>query len=160
MKIFLITLCFITGIVNASEIVSNKYIIDSDTQLLLSNGNVKAVGHVHAVSGDLTVDADEAIYHRENPNHAYLIATGNPINYKGITEDGKPFSGNSKKLKYTPETGEVILTDEAVVQQSENMISAEIITYNINTKKITASSTRGNRVKSIIYPDNLSHKNK
>ncbi|SMG62049.1 hypothetical protein [Cedecea sp. NFIX57] len=44
----------------------------------------------------MIIDAEEAIYHRENPNNTYITATGNPIKYDGITEDGKPFSGNSK----------------------------------------------------------------
>lgn len=156
MKGYLIILFFITGTANASEAISNKYTIDSDNQLILSNGNIKAIGHVHAVSGDMTIDAEEAIYHRENPNDTYITATGNPIKYNGITEDGKPFSGNSKKLKYTPETGEVILTDEAFVQQNGNTLSAEVITYNTITKKMIASAATGKRVRSVIYPDKVS----
>ena len=160
MKRYLIILFFITGISDASDALSNKYTIDSDSQLILSNGNIKAVGNVHAVSGDMTIDAEEAIYHREDPDNTYITATGNPIIYNGITEDGRPFSGNSRKLKYTPGTGEVILTDEAFVQQSGNSLSAEIITYNTITKKMTASATPGQRVRSIIYPDKLSQNKK
>lgn len=158
MKGYLIILFFFTGTANASEAISNKYSIDSDNQLILSNGNIKAVGHVHAVSGDMTIDAEKAIYHRENPNGTYITATGNPIKYNGITEDGKPFSGNSKKLKYTPETGEVILTDEAVVQQNGNTLSAEVIIYNTITKKMIASAAPGKRVRSVIYLDKISQK--
>jgi lipopolysaccharide export system protein LptA len=160
MKGHLIILFFITGIANAFDLKSNKYTIDSDSQLILSNGNIKAIGHVHAVSGDMTIDAEEAIYHRENPNDTYITASGNPIKYNGITEDGKPFSGRSKKLKYTPKTGEVILTNEAFVQQNGNTLSAEVITYNTITKKMIASAAPGNRVKSVIYPDNISQKKK
>lgn len=160
MKEYLIILFFITGTAKASEVTSNKYTIDSDNQLILSNGNIKAVGHVHAVSGDMTIDAEEAIYHRENPNDTYITATGNPIKYNGITEDGKPFSGNSKKLKYTPETGEVILTDEAFVQHNGNTLSAEVITYNTITKKMIASAAPGKRVRSVIYPDKVSQTKK
>ncbi|EPF0317301.1 LptA/OstA family protein [Enterobacter chuandaensis] len=84
---------------------------------------MKAVGHVHAVSGDMTIDAEEAIYHRKNPNDTCITATGNPTKYDGITEDDKPFSGISKKLKYTPKTGEVTLSDEAFVQQNGKSIN-------------------------------------
>ncbi|EGK4254962.1 lipopolysaccharide transport periplasmic protein LptA [Escherichia coli] len=160
MNKYLIILFFITDTSNASEAISNKYTIDSDSQLILSNGNIKAVGNVHAVSGDMTIDADEAIYHRETPDNTYITATGDPIKYNGITEDGKPFSGNSKKFKYTPKTGEVILTDEAFVQQSGNSLSAEVITYNTITRKMTASATPGKRVRSVIYPDNISQNEK
>lgn len=146
-------------IANASNNEVRQYTLDSDRQLILPNGNVKAIGHVFAVSGKMTIDAEEAILHREIPSDIYITATGNPIKYKGITEDGKPFSGKSKKLKYTPDTGEVILTDEAVVEQDGNTITAEVITYNTITKKMVATTTPGKRVRSIIYPDKIS-KNK
>jgi len=157
-KLYFIFLCLLIIIANAYGSISNKYTIESDRQILLSNGNIKAIGHVHAVSGDMTIDADEAIYHRENPNDIYLTAIGNPIKYSGVTEDGKPFSGSSKKLKYNPGTCEVILTDEAFVQQNGNKLTADVITYNTVTKKMTASAATGNRVKSIIYPDSFSKK--
>ncbi|KGT92697.1 lipopolysaccharide transport periplasmic protein LptA [Enterobacter cancerogenus] len=160
MKVYFTIFYFISGIVIASEQKSNKYTIESDRQLVLSNGNIKAIGQVHAVSGDMTIDADEAIYHRENPNNTYITATGTPIKYKGITEDGKPFSGNSKKLKYTPGTGEVILTEDAFVQQNGNTLSAEVISYNVITKKMIAHSNSGKRVQSIIYPDKVSQNKK
>ncbi|WP_181451947.1 lipopolysaccharide transport periplasmic protein LptA [Pantoea agglomerans] len=155
-----IIIFFITGIANASEIISNKYTIESDNQLLLSNGNIKAIGHVHIVSGDMNIDAEEAIFHRENPTHKYITATGKPIKYKGKTEDGRPFSGSSKKLRYNPQTGEVILTNEAFIQQDGNTLSAEKITYNTITKKMLASSAPGNRVKSVIYPNEFSSNKK
>lgn len=158
MKGYLIILFFITGVANASGSISTKYTIDSDSQLILSNGDIKAVGHVHAVNGDMSIDADEAIYHRENPDNVYITATGNPIKYKGIAEDGKPFSGSSKKLKYNPKTAEVILTDEAVVQLNRNTLSADVITYNTITKKMIASAAHDNRVRSVLYPDNLSQR--
>lgn len=160
MKGCLIFLSFITGIASASEIILNKYTLDSDKQVILSNGNIKALGHVHAVSGDMTIDAEEAIYHRENPNNTFITSTGNPIRYNGITEDGKSFTGNSRKLKYTPKTGEVILSDEAFVQQNGNTLSAETIIYNTITKKMLASASQGKRVRSVIYPEKISQKEK
>lgn len=160
MKRYLIILFFITGTSNASEVISDKYTIDSDNQLILSNGNIKAVGNVHAVSGNITFDAEEAIYHRETPNDTYIIATGNPVKYSGVTEDGNPFSGHSKKLKYTPETGAVLLTDEAFVQQKGNFLFADVITYNTFTRKMIASSTSSKRVRSVIYPGKVSQNKK
>lgn len=154
-KGYLLCLLFITAVVNASVGISTKYTIDSDRQLILSNGNIKAIGNVHAVSGDMIVDADEAIYHRENPRNLYITAIGNPIKYKGVTQDGRPFSGRSKKFKYTPETGEVIMMEEAFIQQGENYLSGGVITYNTLTKEMTASSSSGKRVRSVIYPNKV-----
>ncbi|MCM7239188.1 hypothetical protein M8R50_16710 [Enterobacter bugandensis] len=96
MKGCFIILFFITGTANASEATSNKYTIDSAHQLILSNGNIKAVGHVHAVSGDMTIDAEEAIYYRENPNDTYMAATGNSIN-QGEARDCRALVGWNDK---------------------------------------------------------------
>lgn len=158
MKIYLIIPLLISWNADASELVSDKYTIDSDRQLILPDGNIKATGHVHAVSGDMTIDADEAVYHRKNPENTYITATGLPVKYRGITEDGRPFSGVSGKLKYTPDTGEVLLTDDVSVQQDGYTLSADMITYNIYTKKMTAFSVPGKRVKSVIYPGRVSQK--
>lgn len=66
MKIFLFS--FFTALTaNSTEITSKKYTIDSDSQSILANGGIRAVGHVHGVSGNLTIEADDAVYHRENP---------------------------------------------------------------------------------------------
>ncbi|STB68459.1 Uncharacterised protein [Citrobacter freundii] len=62
MKRLLIVLVSISVIANASDLTSEKYIINSDVQILLPNGDIKAIGHVHAVSGDMIIDAGEAIY--------------------------------------------------------------------------------------------------
>ena len=82
----------------------------------------------------MTIDADEAVCHRENPKKTDVTATENSIKYKGITKDGKTFTGNSKKLKYTPEREEAILIDETFVRLNGNTLSAGIITYNTITK--------------------------
>lgn len=160
MKGCLIMFILFTGIVHASDSASKKYTINSDSQLLLSNGNIKAIGNVHAVSGNMIIDAEEAVYHRENLSNTYLTATGKPIKYNGIAEDGKPFSGSSKNLKYTPETGEMILKDEALVNHNGNTLSAEIITYNIITKRMKAYSVAGKQVISVIHPDKVTQKGK
>lgn len=160
MKRLLITFVFISVVANASDLTSEKYIINSDIQILLPNGDIKAIGHVHAVSGDMIIDAGEAIYHQNPHGNNYITATGSPIQYSGKTEGGKPFTGRSKKLKYTPATGEVLLTDDAFVQQDRNTITADLITYNAITKKIIASATEGKRVKSIIYQNKVSQTGK
>lgn len=54
-KGYLISIFFIASFVNASEPISTKYTIDSDRQLILPNGDIKAIGHVYAVSGDITI---------------------------------------------------------------------------------------------------------
>ncbi|MGF7484016.1 lipopolysaccharide transport periplasmic protein LptA [Providencia sp. SP181] len=158
MRAYFFILFLIAIFCNTSYSISNKYTIDSDSQLILSNGNIKSIGNVHAVSGDMIIKSDEATYHQDNPKNIFITAVGNPIKYAGITEDGKPFSGNSKKFKYIPKTGEMILIGEAFIQQNENTLSAELINYNVITKKMTASAAPNKRVRSVFYPEGLPQK--
>ncbi|WP_334645683.1 hypothetical protein, partial [Escherichia marmotae] len=51
-------------------------------------------------------------------------------------------------------------TDKTLSRKTGAVQSAEIITYNTITKKMTASATPGQRVRSIIYPDKLSQNKK
>ncbi|EAA0892418.1 lipopolysaccharide transport periplasmic protein LptA [Salmonella enterica] len=160
MKLFFFV-CMLTGIMSVTEIVygagiSSHYVIHSDRQILLPDGNIRATGHVHVVSGDMTVDADEATYYREVADNPYLTASGNPVRYNGMTEDGRPFTGRSARLKYNTATGDVTFTGEAFVQQGGNTLSAPAIIYNIHTRKVTASGTGGERVRSVIYPAQVS----
>lgn len=132
-----------------------NYTIHSDRQSLLPDGNILATGQVHIVNGErtLTVDAREAEYHRDNPAATYVTATGNPITYKGVTENGGIFTGRSEKLKYTLSSGEFIFSGDAVVRYGQHTLSAPTIVYNLNTRRITAVSSSRNRVRSVIYPE-------
>ncbi|EDW5780695.1 hypothetical protein G6S60_004612 [Salmonella enterica] len=38
--------------------------MDSDRQELLPDGNIRSTGHVHAVNGDMVIDADKAVYYQ------------------------------------------------------------------------------------------------
>nr|WP_241389687.1 hypothetical protein [Serratia marcescens]ULG13081.1 lipopolysaccharide transport periplasmic proteinLptA [Serratia marcescens] len=73
---------------------------------------------------------------------------------------------NAEEITQTPsqyiniETGEVILIDDAFIEQDGNTLSAGVITYNTITKKVIAYSAHGKRVKSVIYPNKLSQKKK
>ncbi|NIA80950.1 lipopolysaccharide transport periplasmic protein LptA [Providencia rettgeri] len=137
--------------------LSNQYNVYSDKQLLLSNGNVKAIGNVIIISGNMKVSADEAIYHYNKLEGAYITAKGTPIRYNGVLEDGKKFKGTSKNLKYIINKYQIILIGDAFIEQENNTLSAPIITYNIRTKNISASSHSDpkQRVKSVIYPETI-----
>lgn len=155
--------CYVAMFINISHAESvdvKGYTINSDKQSLLPDGNVKASGNVHVVNGDMVIDANEAIYHRNDPKNPYITASGGPIKYKGKTEDGKVFDGTSIKMKYTINSGELVLSGNAFIRQYDNTLSAQTITYNINTKKMTAFGDAKNRVKTVIYPEQLKNRKK
>lgn len=68
--------------------------------VLLHLGDVQAIGNVHIVNGDMVIDAEHATYHQADPNNIFITASGAPITYRGKLEDGSPFTGRSKHLRY------------------------------------------------------------
>lgn len=161
MKFLVACLFLLSGEVLASPdpMLSEVYTIHADTQVLLPNGNIKAFGAVQIISGDMKIEADEAIFHRENPDSLFVTATGTPIRYKGILENGRSFSGRSLELKYVIESGEIILTNEAFIRLQDSTLSASVITYNVQSKTMTATGSNGTRVSGVLYPNQLSDKN-
>lgn len=161
MRLLIACLFLLPGDVLASPdpMFSVVYTIHADTQILLLNGNIKAFGAVQIISGDMKIEADEAIFHRENPNNLFVTATGTPIKYKGMLENGRPFSGHSLELKYVIESGEIILTNKAFIRLQDSTLSASVITYNLQSKKMTATSSNDTRVSGVLYPKQLSDKN-
>ncbi|EKS5500996.1 lipopolysaccharide transport periplasmic protein LptA [Escherichia coli] len=161
MRIILASLLVIisTGTAGAAVNQPGKYTIDSDRQEILPDGNISATGHVHAVNGDMVIDADEAVYHRYNVNLPYITAKGKPVKYSGVASNGKLFSGVSEEARYTINTGEIVLTGNACVRMEGNRLSADIIRYNVNSGIIVALPRPGSRVKSIIAGDTVSRKN-
>ncbi|HHQ6627931.1 TPA: LptA/OstA family protein [Serratia fonticola] len=144
---------FFSSVIYGANGLSKTYTINSDRQLFLTNGDVQAIGRVHIVSGDMTIDAENAIYHRTDPNNTFITANGTPIIYRGRLEDGSAFSGMLKRLKYVIKNGILTLGGDAFIRKNNNTLSAARIDYNIKTKKIVASSQLGRRVTSVIYPD-------
>ncbi|TPW51368.1 hypothetical protein FKD06_11410 [Serratia sp. SRS-8-S-2018] len=147
--------CGLSGGLHAAAGLSSHYTIKSDKQKILPNGDLLATGHVHVVSGDMIIDADEATYNRTDPTRAAITAIGTPIKYSGKLEDGTPFTGRSRELDYWLLSGDLSLRGEAFIQHRNNTLSAAKIDYNVNTRKLVAASEPGRRVTSVIYPDTL-----
>lgn len=147
--------CTLSGGLHAADGLSGHYTIKADKQKILPNGDLLATGHVHVVSGDMIIDADEAIYHRTDPTNTAITAIGTPIKYCGKLEDGTPFAGRSRELNYRILSGDLSLTGDAFIQHRNNTLSAAKIDYNVNTRKLVAASQPGRRVTSVIYPDTL-----
>ncbi|HAX5087906.1 TPA: hypothetical protein JZG55_004999 [Escherichia coli] len=160
MRIILATACLLLSQPAGTTVNQpGKYTIDSDRQEILPDGNIRATGHVHAVNGDMVIDADEAVYYRRNVNIPYITAKGEPVKYSGVTSNGKMFSEVSQEVRYTINTGEIVLTGNACVRMERNRLSADIIRYNVNSGIIVALPRPGSRVKSIIAGDTVSRKN-
>jgi lipopolysaccharide export system protein LptA len=54
------------------NLLSATYTIKSDMQVLLPGGDVKAFGNVLITSGDMVIEAQEAVFHRKT-GQIYLL---------------------------------------------------------------------------------------
>lgn len=140
------------------NLLSATYTIKSDMQVLLPGGDVKAFGNVLITSGDMVIEAQEAVFHRKDRSNLFITATDTPIKYQGILEDGRPFSGNSLELKYVIASGTVNLINKAFIQLQNSSLSAAVIQYNVKTKEMEATRSNDSVVAAVLYPAQLSSK--
>ncbi|WEF26640.1 LptA/OstA family protein [Klebsiella aerogenes] len=160
MKSFILIMLLLSGsgVYAADNLLSAAYTIKSDTQVLLPNGDVQAFGDVLITSGEMAIQAEEAVFHRNDPANLFITASGDPIKYKGVLEDGRPFTGHSLKLKYVIKSGDVNLINKAFIKLQNSSLSASVITYNIKTKEMEALSSDSRIVAATLYPSELSAK--
>ncbi|WP_413504371.1 LptA/OstA family protein [Serratia grimesii] len=119
----LLLACFFSLAFYSADGFSKGNPINSDKQLVFVNG-----------------DAEYPIYHRIYSNGFFFTASSVPLRYRGRLENGSPLSGMSKRLKYVIKNGVLTLSGDAFVRKNNNTPSVVRINYNINTKKLAASS--------------------
>ncbi|MGK9009938.1 lipopolysaccharide transport periplasmic protein LptA [Serratia marcescens] len=141
---------------SAHATLSNNYTISSSSQRIDQDGSITSLDNVHIVSGTMTIRARIATFHPGKDGDSYITAEGNPITYAGTLDNGQPFTGSSNKLKYFIKSKDIILSENAFIKQGNNTVNAPRISYNIETRKIIATSNRQHRVVTVIHPDELS----
>lgn len=104
-------------------------------------------GNVVLTQGNLKITADEAIFQLKEGELEYIIATGNPVKIKDLPQkdDGWIF-GEGGSLSYYPKRHLLELEKNAKIEQNKDTVSANKITYNLETRKINAERSSKDRV--------------
>ncbi len=104
-------------------------------------------GNVVLTQGNLKITADEAIFQLKDGELEYIIATGNPVKIKDLPQaNGSWIYGEGGSLSYYPKRQALELEKNAKIEQNKDTVSANKITYNLETRTINAERNSKDRV--------------
>ena len=112
------------------------------------------------LTGNVIVEAQNAILHCEEArltfiNHQLAAAelTGTPARFKQTTEEtGQINSGEANSIVYKLDTGTLRLSDDAHFSDGANIISGDMITYDLQAQHLKAGSGDSGPVTILIDP--------
>lgn len=144
-----------------SEDVEKPVNIEADTVTFDNDkGTADYEGNVIITQGSLKILADTV--HIEAPDHeiSTVTATGSPVKLNQEMDDGQIIKGQGKKMTYDVKNKIMILTDDAKLEQGEDIISNNYIKYLPDTGKLHAGGKKNSgRVKAVFHPTNKADKN-
>lgn len=111
-------------------------------------------GNVVLTQGNLTIHADEATFKLIDGELDNIIATGNPVKIKDLPQLNEPWIfGEGLILSYFPKKELLVLEKNAKVEQKQDVVNANKITYDLNTRTINAERSPDERVHFTIQMD-------
>jgi len=134
---------------------SQGYIIradHSDIQFLKKHVTV-LTGHVHAQQGSSELAGDKVVLELDKNNKTILKITnyGKPATYSTLQENQKePLNVSADTIEYTPATGIMVLTNNAVVTQGNDVIKAAYIKYDVKKQIMISDGNKNNSQTTII----------
>lgn len=113
-------------------------------------------GNVIFTQGSLILKGDKVVIHQLGGSVSEIIVTGKPATFQQ-QQDTKKELVNAKagKMKFVTKDERVYLSQNASVEQGENLLKGNKIEYNTRTSTVTAQKSKNNtnRVHVIIEPD-------
>lgn len=96
-------------------------------------------GNVVMTQGHLEIKADQATFYLVEGELDYIVATGKLVKIKDLPKEDEPWVyGEGKSLHYYPNRDLLELRTDAKVTQAEDIVTADKIDYNLETRKINA----------------------
>jgi len=111
-------------------------------------------GNVVITQGSLKLWADRLWIHRRDGKTEKLISEGTPTRFRQLTDDQQEVRGRALRAEFYVDRDELLLFDEAVLEQGADRFRSDRIVYNRATTQVRAgASAEGKeRVQVIIEP--------
>ncbi len=107
-----------------------KITIDADRMLLnMETGESIYTGNVRITQGELVLTGDKVTLQQSNNELESLTVIGKPARYSHVTKKGEPIKAQSEHLVYIANQNKLVMTTNASLQQSEQQVSSQLITY-------------------------------
>lgn len=160
--LFFLGLCaigFSAGAAQNTKTVKNEpIVVDADNQHIdLEKDTLLFSGDVVAVQGTLKVNADRILVeHMTKDSDQIITATGNPVYFEQQVETSNGpelVKGNGQQLVYDIKQEQLTLTGNAIVYKQDGTVKGNRIVYHLNTDIIKAYSGNGQRVNTVLKPN-------
>ena len=136
--------------------------IESNNQSLdMESNTVTFTDNVVITQGSIVIKAQKVVINRPPEGSGKkdtVDASGKPVTFHQIMDDGKPVDGRADKVHYDLNQEFLTLTGNAELKQLDSKITGNLITYDVKKQQLKASSSNGGRVKTVLIPTQLNKK--
>ncbi len=147
-------------IVNAAPVPEEPIVLEADKAEIDDKKGVSVyTGSVKLTRGVLTVLADTLTVYRNKQELQKIIAVGAPVHlHQAASATTKETRAEGRRAEYDPKSGDVLLLENAVLQQDRNEFSGNEIRYNVNSEFVNATkgAAADQRVRVVIHPKDSS----
>ena len=122
--------------------------IDEETGVSLYEGNVVIT------QGSLQLWADQLWIHRRDGKTEKMVSQGQPTRFRQLTDDQQEVKGRALRAEFYVDRDELLLFDEAVLEQGADQFRSDRIVYNRGNAQVRAGASADGkqRVRVIIEP--------
>lgn len=123
--------------------------IDEQTGVSLYEGNVVIT------QGSLKLWADKLWIHRRDGKAHKFISEGQPTRFRQLNDDQQEIKGRALRAEFYVDRDELLLFDEAVLEQGADQFRSDRIVYNRANSKVRAGASADGkqRVRVVIEPN-------
>lgn len=124
-----------------------------------ASGVVLYEGSVEVTQGSLKIWAERLWVHRRQGKTEKVIGEGDPVRFRQLIEQGgEEASGQARRVEISLERDELLLIDDALLEQGNNHFRSDRIIYNRGKALVRAgTSAQGKqRVQVVIEPEQQS----
>ncbi len=136
--------------------------INSGSQSLDMKGNIATFSrNVIITQGSIRITADKVVVRRPGGDSSKTVvdATGNPVTFYQLQDNGKPIRGHAAKIHYEMAKDYIELTGNAWLEQLNSNVRGDRITYLVKAQKMQAFGSPDKRVTTVLMPTQLQNKN-
>jgi len=119
-----------------------KVLIDADhMQLNMETGKSVYTGNVKISQGELVLTGDKVTLEQKDNEIKRITVIGKPARYNHVMENGETIKAESERMVYTASQNKLVMTINASLQQPDNMVSSQKITYDTLKRIIIAGDS-------------------
>ncbi|MDH5392722.1 MAG: lipopolysaccharide transport periplasmic protein LptA [Gammaproteobacteria bacterium] len=132
----------------AMQINAGKLVINEKQGTSLYSGTVKII------QGSRTITGESITIYTKTDDITKIVIKGKPASFSQLNDKNEAIKASGNEMIFYSDKDLLILTQNAVLQQKDNVFRSEKITYNTAKDIITAGTdtTENDRVKITIHP--------